>query len=269
MSPYQHNVHPVLSCRWEEEDLPPPAPAEDSAEARAAREAAAAEAQRLADQQEKEDFEARLRAKDDSRTRKAAGAPPPAWLLVAGCWLLGSSRYPVGLLPGTPRACTAAARAFCCLLVSRHPSQAWPDLSPPHPLTTTPSPLAPPSPQSTPLARPPSGSSKADAEEAKRRKYEEAADKGTMINMLRDVSRQEYLKKREEAKVQELEDEVIDAEYLFAGQRLTARELADLEHKKQLLALVKERQKTSSEMAEDRWGWGWGVGRGRSAAAAG
>lgn len=34
---------------------------------------------------------------------------------------------------------------------------------------------------------------------------------GALIPMLRDVSRQEYLRKREEAKLQELKDELEDA----------------------------------------------------------
>jgi DNA-binding PadR family transcriptional regulator len=37
------------------------------------------------------------------------------------------------------------------------------------------------------------------------------ADPGTLVPMLRDVSRQEYLKKREDAKLQELKDELEDA----------------------------------------------------------
>ena len=36
-------------------------------------------------------------------------------------------------------------------------------------------------------------------------------DPGALIPMLRDVSRQEYLRKREEAKLQELKDELEDA----------------------------------------------------------
>jgi hypothetical protein len=39
----------------------------------------------------------------------------------------------------------------------------------------------------------------------KRRKYEAAEDKDSMVGMLREVSRQEYLGKRELQKVQELE----------------------------------------------------------------
>jgi pre-mRNA-splicing factor ATP-dependent RNA helicase DHX16 len=39
-----------------------------------------------------------------------------------------------------------------------------------------------------------------------------AQDPAALVPMLRDVSRQEYLKKREDAKLQELKDELEDAE---------------------------------------------------------
>lgn len=43
------------------------------------------------------------------------------------------------------------------------------------------------------------------------RQSEGEEDPGALIPMLRDVSRQEYLRKREEAKLQELKDELEDA----------------------------------------------------------
>ncbi len=49
--------------------------------------------------------------------------------------------------------------------------------------------------------------------------------------MLREVARQEYLKKREEKKLREIEDELLDAKYLFEGVELTEREKADLKYK--------------------------------------
>jgi pre-mRNA-splicing factor ATP-dependent RNA helicase DHX16 len=66
------------------------------------------------------------------------------------------------------------------------------------------------------------------------------------VPMLREVSRQEYLKKREEKKIQELEDELLDAKYLFEGVELTARERADLQYKEQVLLLVGKRTSSLS-----------------------
>jgi hypothetical protein len=69
---------PLSRRRWEEDEHAAP-PEEDAAEAAAARAAAAAEAQRAADRRGKEEFEARLRAKDDGRTKKHSGARLRAW----------------------------------------------------------------------------------------------------------------------------------------------------------------------------------------------
>ena len=52
--------------------------------------------------------------------------------------------------------------------------------------------------------------------------------------MLREVARQEYLRKREEAKLKELEDELMDSKFLFDGVELSDREKADLHYKEQV-----------------------------------
>ena len=54
--------------------------------------------------------------------------------------------------------------------------------------------------------------------EAGRRKYESEEQREELVPMLREVSRQEYLKKREDAKLEELKDELEDAKYLFDGE---------------------------------------------------
>lgn len=48
-----------------------------------------------------------------------------------------------------------------------------------------------------------------------RRKYETEEEKNRLIPELRGVSREEYLKKREEKKLQELKDELEDEMLLF------------------------------------------------------
>ena len=53
-------------------------------------------------------------------------------------------------------------------------------------------------------------------QDLKRRKYETEEQKEELVPQLREVSRQEYLKKREEQKIAELEDALRDEELLFA-----------------------------------------------------
>lgn len=53
------------------------------------------------------------------------------------------------------------------------------------------------------------------AQDAARRKYETEEEKQGLLPRLRDFSRQEYLKKREDAKLQEMEDAIRDEEMMF------------------------------------------------------
>ncbi|RDY02731.1 Pre-mRNA-splicing factor ATP-dependent RNA helicase DEAH1, partial [Mucuna pruriens] len=48
------------------------------------------------------------------------------------------------------------------------------------------------------------------------------------IRTLRKVSRQEYLKKREEKKLEELRDDIEDEQYLFDGVKLSEAEYREL-----------------------------------------
>ena len=69
---------------------------------------------------------------------------------------------------------------------------------------------------------------------------------------LREVSRAEYLTKREDAKLRELEAEVADEEALFGGEAaLSAAERRELEYKKKVLSLAKERKATEAALASD------------------
>ncbi|GAB2270078.1 Pre-mRNA-splicing factor ATP-dependent RNA helicase DEAH1 [Dionaea muscipula] len=61
------------------------------------------------------------------------------------------------------------------------------------------------------------------------------------IAALRKVSRQEYLKKREEKKLEELRDEIEDEQYLFDGVKLTEAETRELRYKRQIFELVQKR----------------------------
>jgi pre-mRNA-splicing factor ATP-dependent RNA helicase DHX16 len=84
-------------------------------------------------------------------------------------------------------------------------------------------------------------SSKVKEEANKRIKLETEADKQGYTDYLRKQSRQAYLKKREEEKVQELEDDIRDDEFLFGeSSKLTDREIRQREKKKELLSIARE-----------------------------
>ena len=90
------------------------------------------------------------------------------------------------------------------------------------------------------------GVSAAAKAEAERRAAASAAglsdaERRAEIERLREFSRQEYVRKREVQKLAELRDEIKDEELLFDRSELTAAEREDLEFKKRLYALAKER----------------------------
>ncbi|XP_042002540.1 pre-mRNA-splicing factor ATP-dependent RNA helicase DEAH1-like isoform X2 [Salvia splendens] len=84
--------------------------------------------------------------------------------------------------------------------------------------------------------------SKKEEEEAIRRSD---ALENDGIQTLRKVSRQEYLKKREQKKLEELRDDIEDEQYLFEGVKLTEVEYQELRYKKQIYELVKQRTEES------------------------
>ncbi|KAJ8451448.1 hypothetical protein Cgig2_017839 [Carnegiea gigantea] len=92
--------------------------------------------------------------------------------------------------------------------------------------------------------------SKKEGEEAIRRSN--ALEKDD-LEALRKVSRQEYLKKREAKKLEELRDEIDDEQYLFEGVELTEAERRELRYKKEIYELVtKRRTEVASEISEYR-----------------
>ncbi|XP_034937491.1 probable pre-mRNA-splicing factor ATP-dependent RNA helicase mog-4 [Chelonus insularis] len=87
----------------------------------------------------------------------------------------------------------------------------------------------------------PAGSGAAEA--AKRLKLMETDSREKLLPKLRIESRRQYLEKRKEDKVAELEADIIDDEYLFDEEVLTEREKRERLHKKQLLQLAVEHEK--------------------------
>nr|KYP55752.1 Putative pre-mRNA-splicing factor ATP-dependent RNA helicase DHX16 [Cajanus cajan] len=68
----------------------------------------------------------------------------------------------------------------------------------------------------------------------------------------RKVSRQEYLKKREEKKLEELRDDIEDEQYLFEGVKLSEVEYRELRYKKEIYELVKKRSEEADNVNEYR-----------------
>lgn len=69
---------------------------------------------------------------------------------------------------------------------------------------------------------------------------------------LRKRSRWDYLKKREAEKLEDLEAEIKDDEYLFHTDELTERERKELEYKRTLRDLAKDYKKAGAKEQEER-----------------
>ncbi|XP_069032332.1 pre-mRNA-splicing factor ATP-dependent RNA helicase DHX16 isoform X1 [Embiotoca jacksoni] len=89
-------------------------------------------------------------------------------------------------------------------------------------------------------------------EEAQKRLKMAEDDQKNMLPELRKRSRWDYLKKREEEKLEDLEAEIIDDEYLFSTDELTARERKELEYKRTLRDLAKDYKKAGAKEQEER-----------------
>nr|XP_034963144.1 pre-mRNA-splicing factor ATP-dependent RNA helicase DHX16 isoform X2 [Zootoca vivipara] len=76
-------------------------------------------------------------------------------------------------------------------------------------------------------------------EEAQKRLKIAEEDKKVMVPELRKKSRREYLAKREKDKIEDLEAEIADEEYLFSELNLTAQEQQELEYKREVRDLAK------------------------------
>ncbi|KAJ2882734.1 hypothetical protein H4R27_003243 [Coemansia aciculifera] len=91
-------------------------------------------------------------------------------------------------------------------------------------------------------------SSANDAESQRRRDLANDHDaRREALPEIRSRARQEYLKLREEQRLEILRQEIADEEELFKGQTLTDKEIKDLEYKKELLRLAEERKNVSDE----------------------
>nr|XP_046255997.1 pre-mRNA-splicing factor ATP-dependent RNA helicase DHX16 [Scatophagus argus] len=98
------------------------------------------------------------------------------------------------------------------------------------------------------------------AERTDKKAYEEAQkrlkmaedDQKNVLPELRKRSRWEYLKKRESEKLEDLEAEIKDEEYLFSTDEMTEREKKELEYKRTLRDLAKDYKKAGAKEQDER-----------------
>ena len=81
----------------------------------------------------------------------------------------------------------------------------------------------------------------------------DSQDRKRIIPELRKESRREYLKKRKQMKLEDLELEIEEEEYFFSDQKLTKRERTEMEYKKKVLTLAKEHQRAGDVQKVDRY----------------
>lgn len=65
-------------------------------------------------------------------------------------------------------------------------------------------------------------------------------------------SRREYLQKREAEKLEDLDAEIADEEYLFSSDQMTEREHKELEYKRTLRDLAKDYKKAGAKEQQER-----------------
>ncbi|KAM6967689.1 pre-mRNA-splicing factor ATP-dependent RNA helicase DHX16 [Aplochiton taeniatus] len=89
-------------------------------------------------------------------------------------------------------------------------------------------------------------------EEAQKRLKMAEEDQKKMLPELRKQSRRQYLTKREAEKLEDLEAEIKDDEYLFSNDSLTERERRELEYKRTLRDLAQDYKTAGAKEKEER-----------------
>ncbi|XP_031258562.1 pre-mRNA-splicing factor ATP-dependent RNA helicase DEAH1 isoform X3 [Pistacia vera] len=90
-----------------------------------------------------------------------------------------------------------------------------------------------------------------------RKEEEEAIQRSNALEKnemeyLRKISRREYLKKREQKKLEEIKDDIEDEQYLFENVKLTDAEYREIRYKKEIYDLVKKRTEEVETLSEYR-----------------
>nr|XP_055053012.1 pre-mRNA-splicing factor ATP-dependent RNA helicase DHX16 isoform X1 [Misgurnus anguillicaudatus] len=89
-------------------------------------------------------------------------------------------------------------------------------------------------------------------EEAQKRLKLDEEDRRKMLPELRKQSRRQYLTKREQEKLEDLEEEIKDEEYLFSTENLTEAEKKDLDYKRKIRDLARDYKKAGVKEKEER-----------------
>ena len=99
------------------------------------------------------------------------------------------------------------------------------------------------------------GPTEAERAEAERRgaHLETDEQRTDLIPELRKTSRQEYLKKRELQKLEELKESIRETEYFYEGQDVTEEQRRDLEKRKKVYELAMEQINSINEALEERY----------------
>ncbi|KAK9693373.1 hypothetical protein QE152_g34246 [Popillia japonica] len=108
-------------------------------------------------------------------------------------------------------------------------------------------------------------SDKSVYEKAAKKLKLENEDREKMVPALRVQSRRKYLEKRKDDKLQELEADIQDDEYLFNDDILTTRERKQRQSKKELLKLAQEHEKARELEKVQRYHMPRDLGKGETA----
>ncbi|KAK2184226.1 hypothetical protein NP493_276g03006 [Ridgeia piscesae] len=90
-------------------------------------------------------------------------------------------------------------------------------------------------------------------EEAMRRLQLESEDRQKVIPELRKKSRRDYLKKRQQDKLEDLEQELQEEEYYFGDEKLTEAEKKRIQYKRKMLSLAREHADARKSEKVDRY----------------
>jgi len=97
----------------------------------------------------------------------------------------------------------------------------------------------------------------ADGDDGHGKQTTEDTTKQSLTNLapddLRKVSREEYLRKREQQKLEELKDSIEDETFLFQGVNLTAAEERDIEYRRKVYELATKQIRDIDKVMEDRY----------------
>ena len=94
---------------------------------------------------------------------------------------------------------------------------------------------------------------KKDYKDTRHRLDSEMEEKRKQLPELRKQARHKYAVDRRKRKMDELEDDIEDAEYLYEGTDITERERGELRYRKEVLDLAKEYEEVTKRSKIERY----------------